>query len=112
MRDRNAVNFRIQVFDRGFRMLETFGRRGGGGGEFTHPPTGAALSVNEEIVICDDTDRMHVMTATGAFLGFVNGPRSGQLVPKYYSAAFSESEEIFAVDEYGCQLHRFILKER
>jgi DNA-binding beta-propeller fold protein YncE len=108
----DSQNYRIQVFERGFRLLETFGRRGGNGGEFSHPPTGIAITVNEELAVCDDTDKMQVMTATGAFLGFVTGPRSGTMVPKYYNAAFSESEEIFAADEYGCQIHHFTLKEK
>jgi len=108
----DSQNYRIQLFDRGFRFLEAVGKRGGKDGEFSRPPTGLALSVNEEMVVCDDTDKMHVMTAAGAFLGYVSGPRSGAVTPRYYSAVFSGTEELLAVDEYGCQIHQFVLKEK
>jgi len=108
----DSLNYRIQVFERGFRLVEVFGRQGTAPGEFFHPPTGIAVSVNEEIVVCSDALNMHVMSACGEFIGVIGGPRDGQMLPKYYSSAFSGPADLFAVDEYGCQLHHFEYRER
>jgi len=108
----DSQNCRIQVFDRGFRFVEAWGHRGTLPGEFSHPPTGIALTVNGEAVVCDDTERMQVFGASGAHIGTVTGPQGVSPVPKYYGAAFAESEELLAVDENGCQVHQFALKEK
>ncbi len=103
----DSQNHRIQVFERGFRFKEAFGRRGLGEGKFYHAPTSVAVSPSDELVVCDDSDRMHLLSGTGGFLGYIHGPRTGTVPPKYYAAAFSESGDIFAVDEHGCRLHHF-----
>ena len=108
----DSQNCRIQVFDRGFRFVESWGRRGTGTGDFSHPPIHVSLTVNGEAVVCDDTDQMKLFSASGEFIGTVAAPRSAVPTPKYYSALFAEGESLLAVDENGCQLHRFVLKEK
>jgi len=108
----DSQNFRIQVFDRGFRFVESWGRRGSSPGDFSHAPTHVAVTVNDEVVVCDDTDQMRLFGSGGEYIGVVTGPRSASPTPKYYSAIFVESEVLLAVDENGCQVHRFELKEK
>jgi DNA-binding beta-propeller fold protein YncE len=108
----DSQNYRIQVFDRGFRFVESWGRRGTQTGDFAHPPTNLALTVNGEAVVCDDTERMMVFGDAGAYLGSIAPPRGASPVPKFYTAAFAEGEELLAVDENGCQVHQFLLKEK
>jgi hypothetical protein len=68
--------------------------------------------VNDELVVCCDAGSMHVLTSTGAFIGHIDGPRDAPIPPKYYAAAFSGSDDLFAVDEFGCQLHQFEYREK
>jgi len=108
----DSQNYRIQIFDRGFRFLESFGKRGGGPGEFYHPPTHAAVTIHGEVLVCDDSDKMHVFSDAGKFIAYVAAPRAASPTPKYFSAAFSEGEDLYAVDENGCQVHHFVYKDK
>jgi DNA-binding beta-propeller fold protein YncE len=108
----DSQNYRIQIFDRGFRFVEAFGKRGGGAGEFYHPPTHAAVTIHGEVLVCDDSDKMHVFSESGKFIAYVAGPRAASPTPKYFAAAFYEGEDLYAVDENGCQVHHFVFKEK
>ena len=108
----DSENYRVQVFDRGFRYVASIGRRGVGAGEFARPLTGVAVTANDEVLVCDDTDRMHVFSAEGVFAGHVTGARGPAGAPKYYSAVFADGEDLLAVDENGCQVHRFQWAEK
>jgi len=108
----DSQNFRIQVFEKEFRFVETIGRRGTNPGEFTHPPASMFVTANDELIVCDDTDRLHVFGADGRFIGMITGPRTAGLPPKYISVACREGEDLFAVDENGCQIHCFTWREK
>ncbi len=108
----DSQNHRIQVFDRGFRYVESFGKRGNGPGEFYHPPTHVAVTLHGEVLVCDDSDRMQVFSDAGKFLAYVTGPRAASPTPKYFAAAFFEGQDLYAVDENGCQVHHFAFREK
>jgi len=108
----DSQNFRIQVFERSFRFVEAIGRRGNGPGEFNHPPVSVFATISGEILVCDDTDRIHVFGEDGKFLGNISGPRNMLPIPKYFAAALRDSNELFAVDENGCTIHCFNYREK
>lgn len=107
----DSTNYRIQVFDRGFRFVESLGRRGTGPAEFPHPPTHVVVTVNDELIVCDDSDTMRVFGSDFQPVGVIAAPRGQPVTPKYYTAALFE-EDLLAVDENGCQVHQFNWREK
>ncbi len=109
----DSQNHRIQVFDRDCRFHGSFGRRGTGEGAFSRPPTSVAVTVTGELLVCNDTARIRVFDDSGSYLGAVEGPDGTSAGgARYYSAALSGLDDLYAVDEHNCQLHHFEYKER
>ncbi len=108
----DSQNFRIQVFERGFKFVESLGRRGTGPGEFSQPPVTVAVGPTGEVLVCDDTDRIQVFGDHAAYLGAIAAARTLQQPPKYYSVTPVGADELLAVDEHGCQVHRYAYEAR
>lgn len=108
----DSQNFRVQVFERGFKFIESFGKRGAQPGEFPQPPVSVAVALSGEVLVCDDTDRIQVFGENGTHAGYITGARTAGASPKYYSVTPVGGEELLAIDEHGCQVHRFVYQER
>ncbi len=108
----DSQNFRVQVFERGFKFVESLGRRGTGPGEFSQPPVTVAVGPTGEVLVCDDTDRIQVFGENAAHLGIISAARTLSPSPKYYSVTPVGADELLAVDEHGCQIHRYAYEAR
>jgi DNA-binding beta-propeller fold protein YncE len=107
----DSENYRVQVFDRGFKFSHSFGRRGASPGEFHHQPVAVAVSPEDDVIVCDGTDRMKVFSHDGRYAGGVSGRKLATAVPKYSAAALYGMDNLFAIDENGCQWHHFVYTE-
>ncbi len=107
----DSENYRIQVFERGFKFQRAIGRRGPGPGDFAQPPTHVAVTRNNELIVCDRTDRIRIFGESGNYLGSISGWRLENLSPKYTAVVLREPQDLIAIDDNGCRWHHFVYKE-
>jgi len=109
----DSQNYRIQSFDRGLRFRSTIGRRGTEPGSFYHPPLYACVNMFGELIVTDGSNRLHVFSEEGEFIGHIEpAERRKGAGARYHSPALLGSEDLFVVEEGGCEVEHFVYKER
>jgi DNA-binding beta-propeller fold protein YncE len=108
----DSQNHRIQVFDKGFKFVECIGRKGTKPGEFAHPPVSVQVTVNGEMLVCDESDVIHAFGEDGSYLGGIGGPPGQIGTPKYAGAALWAEDNLYAIDNNNCQIQHFAYREK
>ena len=94
-------NARIQVLDRDWKFVATWGRKGGGAGQFNRP-AGVVIDRQGRLYVTDHSPRIQIFDTAGRFLGQWSIPGNGD--PAFKDAAglaIDAGGDIYVADSKG-----------